>query len=253
MSGIHHFYAQESVENRERSNSNIKSAQSDLLFTQKQVIGKDSPVDYVSTNIWDQICRRVFPLFNGEGIKGNIEDLNELVSQYLGQQLYGTIIEEVKDLLQHGMQMMNTKLSTVPDERILNATVETWRFFFGTVLPYFQGVFLPLQLEIKGSTLVSNVRTLALIAFREQIILPIVPKLKAGFPGMFKEINRGIPLQIETAGRLLQMMLILNDVTEEKNAAFDEALLSLKGRTYSKGRVPLKNVKPEEEIRKTQI
>src|SRR5690606_30204564 len=27
--------------------------------------------------------------------------------------------------------------------------VEVWSFFFGTVLPYFEGVFLPLQIELK--------------------------------------------------------------------------------------------------------
>lgn len=30
-------------------------------------------------NVWQIICVRVLPLFNGEGVKGCVEDLNELV------------------------------------------------------------------------------------------------------------------------------------------------------------------------------
>lgn len=33
----------------------------------------------VSGDIWPSLCVRVLPLFNGEGVQGNIEDLNEML------------------------------------------------------------------------------------------------------------------------------------------------------------------------------
>lgn len=47
------------------------------------------------------------------------------------------------------MLTLNAKLGDVPDEKLVSRLVEVWSFFFGTVLPYFEGVFLPLQIDLK--------------------------------------------------------------------------------------------------------
>ena len=143
------------------------------------------------------------------------------------------LCDEISELLKNGMLTLNAKLGDVPDEKLVSRLVEVWSFFFGTVLPYFEGVFLPLQIELKtyhakkmtrkipvvassaashhsgsnsiytmdiggnGGGLVGasprsalvdidrrhddsepeNVRTMALAAFRDLVILPMVDRL----------------------------------------------------------------------------
>jgi len=59
------------------------------------------------------------------------------------------LCDEINELLKNGMLTLNAKLGDVPDEKLVSRLVEVWSFFFGTVLPYFEGVFLPLQIELK--------------------------------------------------------------------------------------------------------
>lgn len=60
------------------------------------------------------------------------------------------LCDEIHELLNNGMLTLNAKLGDVPDEKLVSRLVEVWSFFFGTVLPYFEGVFLPLQIELKN-------------------------------------------------------------------------------------------------------
>jgi hypothetical protein len=60
------------------------------------------------------------------------------------------LCEEINELLKNGMLTLNAKLGDVPDEKLVSRLVEVWSFFFGTVLPYFEGVLLPLQVELKA-------------------------------------------------------------------------------------------------------
>jgi hypothetical protein len=146
------------------------------------------------------------------------------------------LCDEINELLKNGMLTLNAKLGDVPDEKLVSRLVEVWSFFFGTVLPYFEGVFLPLQTELKsyhakkmtrkvhivassaashhsgnnmtmdvggsgGGGLLGasprsgladldrhhddsepeNVRTMALAAFRDLVILPMVDRLGGKF------------------------------------------------------------------------
>lgn len=59
------------------------------------------------------------------------------------------LCDEINELLKNGMLTLNAKLGDVPDEKLVSRLVEVWSFFFGTVLPYFEGVFLPLQIDLK--------------------------------------------------------------------------------------------------------
>lgn len=59
------------------------------------------------------------------------------------------LCDEINELLKNGMLTLNAKLGDVPDEKLVSRLVELWSFFFGTVLPYFEGVFLPLQIDLK--------------------------------------------------------------------------------------------------------
>ncbi|KAK4052385.1 hypothetical protein OIV83_002187 [Microbotryomycetes sp. JL201] len=117
----------------------------------------------LTDDVWQTVCVRVLPLFNGEGIRGFVEDLNDLV------------------------------------------TNEVWLFFWGNVLPHLEGVFWVLRTDerlraaVEGSqspgsanpifsTRVDgrvDVRKLALIEFRDQLIHPHIDRML----DIFQEIH----------------------------------------------------------------
>ncbi|KAI8356960.1 HbrB-like-domain-containing protein [Mortierella sp. GBAus27b] len=133
-------------------------------------------------DVWQTLCIKVLTLFNGQGLTGAIEDLNEL--------------------------------------KLVSRLVEVWSFFFGTVLPYFEGVFLPLQIELKAKhakkmleksiadSEPENVRTMALSGFRDLVIIPMVDRLGDVFVKLFLDIDASIPVA-DTASRMLQMTAVL--------------------------------------------
>src|SRR5205085_655557 len=83
----------------------------------------------------------------------------------------------------------------LPDEKLIPRLVEIWGFTFGTVLPYFEAVFLPLQQEFRGTGAVMSlreareawgeteerldIRRMCLISFRDNIILPLHSRLRS--------------------------------------------------------------------------
>jgi hypothetical protein len=107
------------------------------------------------------------------------------------------------------MLTLNAKLATIDDEKLVSRLVELWGFFWQQVLPYVEGVLLPLQTDpvltsisrmpkphrlsdtshgsrpsISSPNSMSSapqidVRTVAIHAFRDQIILPIFSRLHA--------------------------------------------------------------------------
>ncbi|KAI8596355.1 HbrB-like-domain-containing protein [Dissophora ornata] len=134
---------------------------------------------HATEDVWRDLCIRVLTLFNGQGLAGTIEELNDLLVARL---------------------------------------VEVWSFFFGTVLPYFEGVFLPLQTELKtdagrnhDDSEPENVRTMALTGFRDLVILPMVDRLGGVFANLFTDIDASIPVT-DTASRMLQMTSVLTSI-----------------------------------------
>ena len=127
------------------------------------------------------------------------------------------IIEDLRDLLHTGFSSLDHNLQGIPDDRLVPHLVEMWLFVFGTIVPYMQAVFLPLDLEFKGhgsimssreaaefwgATLHSSedalgneldVRRIVLITFRDTVILPRYESLKAIFSRLSLEsINAGV-------------------------------------------------------------
>jgi hypothetical protein len=78
--------------------------------------------------------------------------------------------DDINELLGFGMFTLSGKLHGVPDEKIVSRLVELWSFFFGTVIPYFEGVFLPVLTAQKENI---NIRRLVLMSFRDHVILPM--------------------------------------------------------------------------------
>ncbi|ODH46592.1 hypothetical protein GX48_07331 [Paracoccidioides brasiliensis] len=162
-------------------------------------------------DVWDFLKAKLLVLFDGEDIRIALEDLNKLVSIHLQRcvlkYMPSVIVEDLRDLLQTGFTSLSHSLHSVPDERVVPHLVQMWLLVFGTVLPFIQAVFLPLDLEFKGRGSIMttreakefwgalpdgetsnksvgdelDVRTIVLISFRDYVILPRYEVLKATF------------------------------------------------------------------------
>ncbi|RIA91259.1 HbrB-like-domain-containing protein [Glomus cerebriforme] len=179
---------------------------------------------------WGSLVVKVLPLFNGEGLKLCIEDLNELVRRCINDRPTQLLYEDINELLESGMFTLNGKLRGVPDEKLVSRLVELWSFYFGTVIPYFEGVFLPLQ--IHNSTTQQNhlsIRRLVLMSFRDHVILPMGNRVEDAFNKLFHDFDSGIPVT-DTATRMLQMSYILSSVLsdDDKQRDMDRILGKLK-------------------------
>ncbi|KAF9579522.1 hypothetical protein BGW38_004184 [Lunasporangiospora selenospora] len=263
-----------------------------------KVMYREMSGGHSTEDVWQDLCIKVLTLFNGQGLTGAIEDLNDLVRRCLATRSPSALCDEVGELLENGMLTLNAKLTDVPDEKLVSRLVELWSFFFGTVLPYFEGVFLPLQVELRSGnarrvsrkltgrsgggssggggvssilTTISNggsglggafaiggnvgagsgsgggggggggasglesamsiasprttldldrnnddvepenIRTMALTAFRDSVILPKTDRLRGVFANLFVAIDASIPVT-DTASRMLQMTSILTSI-----------------------------------------
>lgn len=164
-------------------------------------------------NPWGSLHVHVLPLFNGEPLRIPVEDLNILVKRHIQgvvaaspSRALATLETDASDLISSGMVTLNAKLSGIDDDKLVSRVVDLWGFFWDQVLPYVEGVLLPLQTDPVLSSLYHmpkshrpsdnghssrsslsspllssapqiDVRTVAIHAFRDQVILPIFSRL----------------------------------------------------------------------------
>ncbi|CAG8509540.1 8298_t:CDS:2 [Acaulospora morrowiae] len=179
---------------------------------------------------WSTIVVKVLPLFNGEGLKACIEDLNELVRNCIKDRSQKSLYDDINSLLLNGMSTLNGKLRGVPDEKLVSRLVELWSFYLGTVIPYFEGVFLPLQVQTTAQHRDHmSVRRLVLMSFRDHVILPMGDRVEDAFNKLFHDFDSGIPVT-DTAARMLQMSYILSSILsdDDKQKDMDRILGKLK-------------------------
>ncbi|CAG8018762.1 unnamed protein product [Penicillium olsonii] len=172
---------------------------------------------------WDFLKAKLLVIFDGEDVRIAIEDLNKLVLVHLQRCVQKraptSIIMDLQELLEAGFATLNhSSLLGIPDEKLVPHLVQIWLLVFGTILPFIQAVFLPLDLEFKGcgSIMTSreagefwgalpaggtlDVRNLVLISFRDRIILNRYDTLKATFSRLsLDSINTGFPTLSVTA------------------------------------------------------
>jgi HbrB-like len=162
-------------------------------------------------DVWDFLKAKLLVIFDGEDVRIAIEDLNKLVlihiQRCVQKHMPSVIVEDLRDLLETGFASLNHSISGVPDEKLVPHLVQIWMLVFGTILPFIQAVFLPLDLEFKGRGSVMNarearefwgalphadssdasmgdeldVRTIVLVAFRDRVILNRYESLKSTF------------------------------------------------------------------------
>ena len=103
---------------------------------------------------WPFLKSRLLNIFEGEDLRLPVEDFNRLVSAHIQRCVQRrapmSIVEDLRELLLTGFTSLEQTLRGIPEERIVPNLVELWNFVFGTVMPFMQAVFLPLDLEFKG-------------------------------------------------------------------------------------------------------
>lgn len=155
-------------------------------------------------DVWDFLKAKLLVIFDGEDVRIAIEDLNKLVSIHiqLCVQRHApiAIVDDLRELLVTGFSSLDHALNGIPDDKLVPHLVQIWMLVFGTILPFIQVVFLPLDLEFKGCGSVMSVREahefwsalqessppldvreIVLIAFRDTVILTRFESLKATF------------------------------------------------------------------------
>lgn len=153
------------------------------------------------SDLWHTICVRILPLFNDEGLRGHVEDINDSISNYIHKTLdrsparaMDALSKDLYALCATGMYTLNARLNShfQDDFRLLEALTEIWTSFFVKVLPWLEACFLPLQTDPTLATLTKgddkpvsllqmeaiDVRKVALSAFRDQILIPWFDRLQ---------------------------------------------------------------------------
>jgi hypothetical protein len=178
---------------------------------------------------WPLLKARVLLIFEGEDPRPPVEDFNALVAVHIKRCVHKRspilLIEDLNELLQTGFGSLDQTLRHVPDDRLIPHLVEMWLVVFTTILPFLQAVFLPLDLEFRGSGIMNSaqaaefwgvmlpdemntkspenknipilgeleVRRITLLMFRDIVILPRYDSLMAIFSRLSLEnLNAGL-------------------------------------------------------------
>ena len=103
---------------------------------------------------WPLLKARLLLVFEGEDPRPPLEDFNGLISVHIRRCIQrrapDLLLEDFCDLLHTGFVSLDHALQPVPDERLVPHLVELWLVVYGTIFPFLQAVFLPLDLEFKG-------------------------------------------------------------------------------------------------------
>ncbi|KAK5136018.1 hypothetical protein LTR08_004272 [Meristemomyces frigidus] len=193
---------------------------------------------------WPLLKARLLNLFSGEDLRTPIEDFNMLVNVHIRRciqrRLPIVLVEDVRELLQTGFTSLSQTLRGVPDDRLVPKLVQMWIGVYGSILPFLQAVFLPLDMEFKGQGAIMsvkeaqefwgampealksderpsssggtmrfptlgeelNVRRITLISFRDTVILPKHESLMATFSRLsLNSINAATSPDLSGGGR----------------------------------------------------
>ena len=144
-------------------------------------------------------------LFDGDALRTPVEDMNKYVAAHIrrckSQHVpLKVLLADVTDILDGGMMSLDPGLAGIADDRILvGRLVEIWGFVWRGVLPYWEAVMLPLKSESrrpqgwgdggggglgeeKDLARVMDTRRLALVSFRDNVVLPLFGRLRGKPP-----------------------------------------------------------------------
>jgi hypothetical protein len=194
---------------------------------------------------WPLLKARLLNIFSGEDLRTPVEDFNTLVGAHLrrcvARKSPVLVVEDLRELLQTGFSSLAQTIRGIPDDRLVTKLVEMWINVYGSLLPFLQAVFLPLDLEFRGRGILMStkeaqefwgampeslksderpsssggtmqmptlgeeldVRRIILIAFRDTVILPRHESLMAIFSRLsLDSINASASPDPSAGGRL---------------------------------------------------
>ncbi|KIJ49338.1 hypothetical protein M422DRAFT_27698 [Sphaerobolus stellatus SS14] len=201
-----------------------------------------------TTDPWSILHVHVLPLFNGEQLRMPIEELNHYVKKHITtvvarspSRALATLEQDITALLKRGMVTMCVKLRDLDDQVLLPRLSQTWELFWHGVLPYLEGVFLPLrtekpiqslartpksnrpssptQEETATSTQSIDVRLVALRTFRDALLLPLFSRLEA----LIGSPKAPSPSSSQSLyPRLQQMLLVLVSIAQPSHSSSEK-------------------------------
>ncbi|KAJ2450786.1 hypothetical protein GGF42_004410 [Coemansia sp. RSA 2424] len=163
---------------------------------------------------WRRLGARILPLFNGDRVVGSVEENSEMVRSCLLRDA-DAAWPEIHAILRVGMASLVRALyralglppkfeahsnalpvlsvagivgAGVGAEHLAAAVAGVWQTLYSHVLPYLDGVFLPLRLfkaaarRAPSATQSQGVRHAVLMHFRDAIVMPLLPSLDAAAP-----------------------------------------------------------------------
>jgi hypothetical protein len=227
---------------------------------------------------WPLLKARVLLIFEGEDPRPPVEDFNTLVTVHIRRCIQKrspiTLIDDLDELLLTGFGSLDQTLRHIPDERLIPHLVEMWLVVFTTILPFIQAVFLPLDLEFRGTGIMSTtaaadfwgvllpdemntkspehknipilgeleVRRITLLTFRDTVILPRYDTLMTIFSRLSLEnLNAGLesPIPLErpaTSGSAADAVGSLNSTSQGSSGGYLENTTSMTSSTFASTR-----------------
>ena len=141
---------------------------------------------------WNTVSNAVTALFQRKKLtKFELSSLMEKVKT-VKQEINGpAICERFKESLVKGMIILREDVKAKNGEVLLDKLADSWSYFFCTILPLLQAIFLDIQSREAQST-----RAIALLSFRDVVVLKT--KLEEAFV-----------MDLTVPPKLVQMLLIL--------------------------------------------
>ncbi|KAJ2882783.1 hypothetical protein H4R27_003208 [Coemansia aciculifera] len=162
---------------------------------------------------WRRLGARILPLFNGDRVVGSVEENSEMVRSCLLRDA-DAAWPEIHAILRVGMASLVRALyralgvppkfeapqaglppvlsvagivsAGVGLDHLVAAVAGVWQTLYSHVLPYLDGVFLPLRLfkaaAARRRADAPGVRHAVLMHFRDSIVIPLLPSLDAAAP-----------------------------------------------------------------------
>lgn len=231
---------------------------------------------------WPLICARVLPLFNGEGLRQPIEDLNRLVSAHLRRIVErheeGHLLEDITELFETGIRSLDNNLAAMTDEKLITRLSEIWVFYFSTVLSHLEATFLPVTVELannaspylpESGNANMSIHSIACKSYRDILIIPLHTRLSKIFSQLPVLLNISSTTHHhsgnEVFSRMLQCISVLrrvqsNDENQRTCDALGQAVLfrRAKGRGDRRGIIGMRSSAlatdgPESNIQATSV
>ncbi|EPX73702.1 TORC2 subunit Bit61 [Schizosaccharomyces octosporus yFS286] len=148
---------------------------------------------------WSILESEVCTLYNWESLHYTIEDLNGILVLHLQscvrERTMDLFTSHLDSLFPKATNKLSESLFPIPEEYFLSKLLEIWLFFLSSILPYIEGIFLPIKTKLFDSQEKAllpyeineychtnrekfNVQRLMLTSFRDYMILPAIDRIQ---------------------------------------------------------------------------